>query len=331
MSLRKLLTLFIVLMALGTTSSWASCTRLSSPTVMLDMVVGRVVVPPDLPVGSVILTHDWTMSAPGGASYRCTSGTNRFAAKIVSPGATDLGNKIYSTNVPGIGMRFSRGGATVNIVYPDVFSSRVYNTTDYSLEGSRFTLEIIKTAATTGSGTLVAGKYTSYDWESGGNPILETYLSASAITVVSPSCSVLSGKNMNVDVGSIRRTDLKGVGTTAGGKDFNIDLQCSGGLSETGYANISTSFSGTLATSTTATMGALLNEKAGSGMAKGIGIQVLKDGSPLQFNKKYTVGRLNNQETRYITIPLHARFYQYGPTTSTGEVESHMIFNLTYD
>jgi hypothetical protein len=31
-------------------------------------------------------------------------------------------------------------------------------------------------------------------------------------------------------------------------------------------------------------MGALLNEKAGSGMAKGIGIQVLKDGSPLQFN-----------------------------------------------
>ena len=331
MSLRKLLTLFIVLMALGTTSSWASCTRLSSPTVMLDMVVGRVVVPSDLPVGSVILTRDWTMSAPGGANYSCTSGTNRFAAKIVSPGATDLGNKIYSTNVPGIGMRFSRGGETVNIVYPDVFSSRVYYTTDYSLEGSRFTLEIIKTAATTGSGTLAAGKYTSYDWESGSNPILETYLSANAITVVSPSCSVLSGKNMNVDVGSIRRTDLKGVGTTAGGKDFNIDLQCSGGLSETGYANISTSFSGTLATSTTATMGALLNEKAGSGMAKGIGIQVLKDGSPLQFNKKYTVGRLNNQETRYITIPLHARFYQYGPTTSTGEVESHMIFNLTYD
>ncbi len=54
-------------------------------------------------------------------------------------------------------MRFSRGGATVNIVYPDVFSSRVYNTTNYSLEGSRFTLQIIKTAATTGSGTPGGG------------------------------------------------------------------------------------------------------------------------------------------------------------------------------
>lgn len=53
---------------------------------MLDMVVGRVVVPSDLPVGSVILTRDWTMSAPGGASYRCTSGTNRFAANRVAGG-----------------------------------------------------------------------------------------------------------------------------------------------------------------------------------------------------------------------------------------------------
>lgn len=113
------------------------------------------------------------MNAPGGASYSCTAGTNRFAAKIVSTGSTDLGNKIYSTNVPGIGMRFSRGGATVNIIYPDVFSSTINRTTNYSLEGSRFTLEIIKTSSTTGSGTLAAGKYTSYDWERGNNPILK--------------------------------------------------------------------------------------------------------------------------------------------------------------
>nr|VXZ92484.1 Uncharacterised protein [Klebsiella pneumoniae] len=54
-------------------------------------------------------------------------------------------------------------------------------------------------------------------------------------------------------------------------------------------------------------MGALLNEKPAAGWRKALA-SVLKDGSPLQFNKKYTVGRLNNQETRYITIPLHARF-----------------------
>ncbi len=55
MSLSKRLTLFIGLMALGTTSAWAFCSRLSQPTMTLDMAIGRVVVPPDLPVGSVII------------------------------------------------------------------------------------------------------------------------------------------------------------------------------------------------------------------------------------------------------------------------------------
>lgn len=331
MSLTKKLILMAGLMAMGTTSAWAACSRLSQPTVQLDMVVGRVVVPPDLPVGSVITSRNWTMNAPGGSSYSCTPGTNRFAAKMVVAGSTNLGNKVYSTNVPGIGMRFSRGGATVNIVYPDVYSSTITRNTSYSLEGSRFTLEIIKTAATTGSGTLAAGKYTSYDWESGNNPILDTYLSANAITIVSPSCTVLSGTNMNVDVGTIKRSDLNGVGTTAGGRDFNIQLQCSGGLSASGFANINTTFSGNMATNTTAARGALINEKTGNSAAKGIGIQVMKDGAPIEFNKKYSIGTLQSQETRYITLPYRARFYQYLPTTSTGEVESHMVFNLTYD
>ena len=330
MSLSKRLMMAVGLLALGTSTVWADCSRRAASTVRLDLAMGRVVVSPDLPVGAVIAKQDWTMPAGNGVSYYCTN-SNTFKADIIATGVRDLGNKVYSTSVPGIGMRFSRGGATVNIIYPGTFTSNGGRGTNYSLEGSRFTLELIKTAAVTGSGTLATGKYTSYDWERGNNPILETYLSANAITVVSPSCTVLSGKNMNVDVGSIKRSDLQGVGTTAGGRDFNIELQCSGGLSESGYANIQTSFSGTLATSTTLKQGALLNEKAGSSAAKGVGIQVLKDGVPLEFNKKYSVGTLRSQETRYFTQPYHARFYQYLPTTSTGEVESHMIFNLTYD
>jgi hypothetical protein len=124
MSLRKLLTLFIVLMALGTTSSWAVCTRLSSPTVMLDMVVGRVVVPRICRwVGDPYPRLDDERPRRGELSLYLRHQPLRGEDRVAR--ATDLGNKIYSTNVPGIGMRFSRGGATVNIVYPDVFSSRV--------------------------------------------------------------------------------------------------------------------------------------------------------------------------------------------------------------
>jgi type 1 fimbria pilin len=33
---------------------------------------------------------------------------------------------------------------------------------------------------------------------------------------------------MNVDIGTIKRADLKGVGTWAGGTPFDIKLECSG-------------------------------------------------------------------------------------------------------
>jgi hypothetical protein len=53
---------------------------------------------------------------------------------------------------------------------------------------------------------------------------------------------------------------LKGVGTTAGGNHFNIELQCSGGLSESGYANIRP-LSPEHWPQNSANQGVLLNEK----------------------------------------------------------------------
>jgi type 1 fimbria pilin len=134
---------------------------------------------------------------------------------------------------------------------------------------------------------------------------------------------------MNVDVGTIKRSDLKGVGTTAGGRDFNIELQCSGGLSESGYANIQTSFPELWQPAPRSNKGRCSMKKPGVPPPKGRDSGT-EGWRTAEFNKKYSVGTLRSQETRYIT-PYHARFYQYLPTTSTGEVESHMIFNLTYD
>ncbi len=104
---------------------------------------------------------------------------------------------------------------------------------------------------------------------------------------------------MNVDIGTIKRADLKGVGTWAGGTPFDIKLECSGGVSVSGYANINTSFSGTLATNTSANQGVLLNEKTGNSAAKGVGVQVIKDNTPLEFNKNII---LVHYKTRKLVI-----------------------------
>ncbi|VTP61253.1 Uncharacterised protein [Serratia rubidaea] len=63
------------------------------------------------------MKKSWTMSQSG-INYYCT-GRNDFSARIVATGVQDLGNKVYSTNVPGIGLRFRRGGA-IQFTYPEV-------------------------------------------------------------------------------------------------------------------------------------------------------------------------------------------------------------------
>nr|WP_274921843.1 hypothetical protein [Providencia sp. G1(2023)] len=49
------------------------------------------------------------------------------------------------------------------------------------------------------------------------------------------------------------------------------------------------------------------------------------------FNEKYNVGRLVDRQTKYLDLNYKARYYQYGRTISAGEVNSKMVFNITYD
>ncbi|HHP9763090.1 TPA: hypothetical protein ACSJ73_004551 [Escherichia coli] len=93
----KKLTLFIGLMALGTTSAWASCWQ-SNSAYEINMAMGRVVVSPDLPVGSVIATKTWTMPDNNTIYVTCDRITTlKLDAKIVAAGLVQGANKVYST------------------------------------------------------------------------------------------------------------------------------------------------------------------------------------------------------------------------------------------
>lgn len=319
--------IFVLGLAISNIAS-AGCERQSTPTKYLNMDLGRVVVSPDIPVGGVITTRTWSFSETG-INYRCTAGKYDFIAEILG-NRTEIGDKIYSTNIPGIGLRMSRAGA-VSMTYPSVYSVNISRQTSFNLAGSTFTLEIIKTAQTTGTGTLESGNYSSYDVEGGTDPILVTRLSGSSITIISPSCNVTSGTNMDINMGEVSKKDFQGLGSTAGNKNFNIDLQCNGGATITGYANINMSFSGQIPGTLSASSGVLQNESGSSAKAKGVGIQVIKDSRPIEFDKKYLLATLQSDETRFISVPLVAKYYQYENTITPGEVESRMVFNLNYD
>lgn len=307
---------------------YANCERLPAQTKYLDMDLGRVVVSPEVPVGGVITSKTWSFSG-GDRFYKCPPGIHNFTAKILG-NRVDTGGKIYSTNVKGIGLRMTRTGA-VSMVYPANYKSTISTTTEYSLAGSSFTLEVIKTDQVTGAGILESGDYTIYDIEGGTDPILVTRLTGNSVTIISPSCNVTSGTNMNIGLGSVGTDDFNGVGSVAGGTNFNINLQCSGGVTAEGYANIKMTFSGQIPGTLTNSNGVLKNEKESDSRAKGIGIQISKDSNPIEFNKKYLLATLRSEETRSITVPLVAKYYQYEKDITAGQVESHMVFNLNYD
>lgn len=330
MPINKLFLPAVILSAFICSPVDADCIRNENvPTFNLDMIVGRVIVMPNTPIGTVLASRTYTMTGAD-AVYTCT-GINVFEAKVIASGMQELADKIFSTNIPGIGLRFKRQGEIL-MTYPDTLSLNLRGTYSPRLAGSTFVLEVIKTAAVTGSGRVASGAYTTYDVTEGSNPLLTSSLSADALTIVSPSCLVTGGNNQRVNMGTVRQNQLSGQGSTAGGRSFALELQCSGGVNLSGETNVKMTFDGTLATNTTAAQGVLTNEAAGSQAAQGVGVQVLNgDNTPLEMGKSQWVGTLNDSETHVFKLAYFARFYQYLDTISAGEVRSHLVFNIDYD
>ncbi|ERK14492.1 Fimbria adhesin protein precursor [Serratia fonticola AU-AP2C] len=331
MSIGKLFFRAGALSVLVCTPVYADCIRNEAvKTINLDMMIGRVIVKPDTPVGTVLAKRIFTMDGVY-AVYTCT-GANVFEAKVIANDVQELADQIFTTNIPGIGLRFRRGGE-VMITYPgSVTTKDVGKPYPVRLGNSVFEVEVIKTASVTGSGRVASGPYTTYDYQYGNNPLLTTSLSADAITIVSPSCLVSGGNNQSVNIGTIRQNQLSGKGSSAGGRNFELKLQCSGGVSLSGSVDIKMNFDGNLAPGITAAESVLINENTGSQAAQGVGVQVLnEDQTPLELGKPQLIGSLADNEVHHITLKYFARFYQYLDSISTGEVRSNLVFNIDYD
>lgn len=311
-------------------TGWDHCDRSRQPTYRLNMDMGRVVVDATLPVGGVIASKTWPLDTTN-RTYLTCYGRNVIDAEIVMPGLRDIGDKVYQSSIPGIGMKFERTGQ-VSMVYPSQYViNGGWSGTNYYLAGSTFTLKLIKTAEVTGSGTIARGEYTEYGYQGRSDPILTTSLNANAITIVSPSCIIESGKQQNVYLNTIKRSDLTARDHTTGAKDFDIVLRCSGGTTVSGQADIKMDFSANRSVS--AVEGVLKNDATGSSAAQGVGIQVIerKSYAPINFGKPFYVGKLANSQEKIFTIELIARYFQFADSISSGEVRSHMVFNVTYD
>ncbi|WP_392562607.1 fimbrial protein [Orbus sturtevantii] len=320
--------LFLVLNLFFVSQSYGACIKLDVPEEIVYLDMGTVLVSPNLNVGDIIAEKKFPFSEVNRA-FHCNGG-DILEAAINTSLFTSSNNKIHQTNVPGVGIKIARG----TNFYPYNYTASRNN--DVSIKADDFFVTLYKTAEFVGAGPLSSGNYTNYGPQGGGLSTsgLSTYMTAGGTTIVTPSCSVVSGAEQNVYLEPVSYTKLKTVGATTGDTNFSIRTRCSGGgeaVQDLDYAHVYMAFSGTIPSNLSNSDGVLINDVSSNG-ATGIGIQVLdSDKQALVFDKKYNAGSLALTGNYFYTFNYTARYYRYGSDIMPGAVESKMIFNITYE
>ncbi|MFU8927025.1 fimbrial protein [Acinetobacter puyangensis] len=316
----------------------AACTLSSGfGTVDISMAVGRVVVRPSDAIGTILRKATFPIS-PNGSTLTCTSASDTITAALTQNYAiSSIGNSIYSTNIPGIGIRLYReaeNASNFSGYYP--YTRTLTPGTRYSLANGYFVVEIVKTAATTGSGTLVPGRYSSY-YVTGqsSKPFLTSTVYGNAITIASSSCELQGNINKTVQLPTVNKTGFSGVGSTQGEQTFDLNILCNGGQNPTGYEEknvISLSFDYTQDGSNTQV---LSNTAPNATKANGVGVQLLwnyqNKNQVIAKGDKLELGTVNSNQSLQYDVPLTARYYQTATNVTAGTVRAMATVTIQYD
>ncbi|RZG85787.1 fimbrial protein [Acinetobacter venetianus] len=320
------------------TVSNAFCTLSSGfSTVDISMAVGRVVVRPSDAVGTILRKATFPIN-PNGSTLRCTSSSDRIYADLTQNyPISSLGNSIYTTNIPGIGIRLYReaeNATNFSGYYP--YSRSLTPGTTYNLAQGYFVVEIVKTASQTGSGTLVPGRYSSYYVTGNASkPFLTSTVYGNAITIASSSCELQGNINKVVTLPTVTKSGFSGIGSTQGPQSFDLNILCNGGQNPTGYEEknlISLSFDyiqdGT-------NNQVLSNTAPASTKANGVGVQLLwnydNKNQVIKKGDKLEIGTVNSNETIQYNVPMTAQYYQTAANVTAGTVRAMATVTIEYD
>ncbi|WP_269790122.1 fimbrial protein [Stenotrophomonas sp. Iso1] len=325
---RICLAVVAVLGCVAAPSALANCVLRSNTFVPQDvqMDMGQVVILPGTPIGGVIKELRVAINQRSSVA-NCTGGGSAMgryvnaAQQIPVPGFAN----VFATDVAGVGIRVYRDSGQIQAYYPHTLL--LSNTSLVDLAGGTFRVELIKTAAQTGSGVIAPnGRFTTYYYDGNGSrfPVLTSTFKGSGTTVVNASCQVQAGsRNIVVDFGSVPNTTFNGVGSRAVDRDFDIQLTCQGSNLPQYQSPVSIRLD---ATQDSSNRPGVLALAAGGNRATRIGIEVVqREGaveSQLRFGEAVPIGR-TVVGSNTLTLPLRARYIQtvagtVGPGTASG-------------
>lgn len=307
----------------------------SSPPTPFTQQLAQIAVSRALPVGSDIpgtqrvFTFNgnckgrsgWADVTPGHPIIACYYGSGEEVAGF--PG-------VYETGVEGIGIALQNSaGQRVSGIGSDCDTRAQalgYISRDASMTfGYTVTLTLVKTGDTATSGTLDVAqtKFGMGVYDTGlgiGSQGQQNYIGyAGDIVYKAVSCTVPS--TLTVNMGAVPVGQFSGPGSTSGEQSLSIPVRCDDKVA----VNTSISRQGYL--SPTLGVVALSNE---TGVAQGVGVQVLYNGSPVQFDRFFPVGTIPEAGAS-ITLPLTFRYYQNTPEIHPGHANAVATLTMMYN
>lgn len=239
-------------------------------------------------------------------------------------GPSDV-SAVRLTNYPGIGLRWVSGlsGSGQSVISDDRFNE-VNRVRGFPLDGIRTlteTFELVKV------GPIAPGVFNldtmRYAYANLDNSRQVLFGISSSSIVVAPilACDLLS-TDLLVPMGDVGNTRFNGPGTSAGGKDFNIRLDCDAGARVNITINATADGSGYPGTM-------VLDSLGSSHVARDIGIRLLKGGAPVTLNTPMVVGTAGSEGD--LLIPMSAEYVQTGPDIGAGQANGSATFTMTYN
>lgn len=276
---------------------------------------GNVIVQRDTAVGAVLASLNTGAWNGGDTLWGCDTPWT-FRWELTKFTTVSSINGVYNTNIQGIGLRLSSGLSGKLLPYD---SSQGANS--YAAIPNGIIAELVKTssgAVSSGSitvGTLaktsIVGVMYTAELDMGNNLILPVVCSINTPSLTFPIGNILASS-----FGS-------SVGTTPSGAQNTQNL----GLNCDPQANINISLSGTQNPDIGTTSVLALTGQGSAGVAKGVGVQILYNGTPLALNNRIVLKKSTGGQE---TFPLVARYYQTKTAVTTGTANASATLNLTY-
>lgn len=365
----------IIYLCSGMADAAITCVPENIRTDTLQIAPVNISAGPDLPLGTVLYRGTWRdtdgkkllkcqTSSPGGESGRVNYnlGIESSPYPLSTWSGSPYGGKVYTTNIPGVGIAVWYSFKAVTTSSPLATSVN----TDITVQNAETTFWLSVTGAFDISlvkiGDTPPGNYTI---QASSFPVVKRFFTANSNNInglpatvrtvnfsgsLNVSAQTCTTPDVNVHLGSHDVSTLAGAGSATPWIDSSVKLtNCPtfrGYYTESNPVNLSTGVipapTGNKFSITLSPVSSILNAEKGiiavspsANAATGVGIQIAHGtpgtASPVPFNLAASGSMaLPKDGASTITYPLVARYIKTEPRVTPGSAEGKVIFTINY-